>query len=259
MKYILQSFNGEVDLDVRVVEDLMKSLKRKVNYTFSEIEGLKFLSLEDDKDKYVPIGTLQFVGEWLKQAYNIKNINPIEIPEILRTKEFLKRDYRIVSFDEIPRKGYYFLKDVSVLKTFSYTGMMEELNFNLLDKTHLYQVSSILNVRSEYRVYVIDDNIEAIEQYDGMPLDVCDVRYIIDRGLLIKAKSLYELQKDHPKSYTIDLMVGDFGTAICEIHPFISVGLYTTLWGFNLLKAYRDGIDYVIQHNTQLEKFSVEM
>ena len=82
MKYILQSFNGEVDLDVRVVEDLMKSLKRKVNYTFSEIEGLKFLSLEDDKDKYVPIGTLQFVGEWLKQAYNIENINPIEIPEI---------------------------------------------------------------------------------------------------------------------------------------------------------------------------------
>jgi hypothetical protein len=45
-------------------------------------------------------------------------------------------------------------------------------------------------------------------------------------------------------------MVGKEGTAIIEIHNFTSIGLYTTIWGNELLYAYRDGIDYLLNDNT---------
>ena len=36
-------------------------------------------------------------------------------------------------------------------------------------------------------------------------------------------------------------------------HNFVSVGLYGTLWGNNLIYAYKDGIDYVINDNKELK------
>ena len=52
------------------------------------------------------------------------------------------------------------------------------------------------------------------------------------------------------KSYTIDVIVGAFGTAVLEVHNFTSVGLYNTLWQCNLLDAYVDGINYLIYDNS---------
>ena len=113
-------------------------------------------------------------------------------------------------------------------------------------KEHLYQVSEILNVQSEYRVYIIDGEIENVCNYNGDPLVLPDVNFIK------KANAIYSIQPDYPKSYTIDVMVSDKGTSIMEIHPFISVGLYSTLWGSNLLQAYIDGINYVRKYNTKI-------
>ena len=47
--------------------------------------------------------------------------------------------------------------------------------------------------------------------------------------------------------------MGKEGTAIIEVHNFTSVGLYTTLWGTDLLYAYRDGIDYLVNDNKIIE------
>jgi hypothetical protein len=58
---------------------------------------------------------------------------------------------------------------------------------------------------------------------------------------------------DYPRSLTIDVMVTDKGTELIEIHPFVSCGLYGTLWGDSLVYAYRDGIDYVLRHNTRID------
>ena len=53
----------------------------------------------------------------------------------------------------------------------------------------------------------------------------------------------------------MDLMVSKIkGTAIVEVHNFTSCGLYSTIWGDNLLYAYRDGIDYLINDNKPIEK-----
>ena len=202
----------------------------------------------DDVSDAIPIGSIEFVQTWLKKVHNIDRINPIEIPFILRKNEFLKRDYKIVSYDEIPKSGSFFIKDVSQLKGFSYNGNIAHIYDELesIDKSHLFQISEMVDIKSEYRVYIINGKIETISHYDGNPMILPDVE------LINKANIMWSLQKDYPKSCTIDVMVTDKGTSIIECHPFISVGLYSTLWGANLLEAYKDGINYVLKYNTKI-------
>lgn len=64
-----------------------------------------------------------------------------------------------------------------------------------------------------------------------------------------KAIGLVNTHEKHLKSYTIDVMVTPKGTALIEIHDFMAVGLYGTLWGGNLVYAYRDGMDYILDSN----------
>lgn len=169
----------------------------------------------------------------------------IEVPNVLQTKEFLKRDYHIIPFNKLPVNGKYFIKDATQLKNFCYQGELSFLPLQEMDPTHLYQISEIVDVLSEYRVYGIDHKIECIAHYNGNPLLLPDIT------LLNKANGLYQFEKDVPKSYTMDIMVTKQGTSIIEIHNFTSVGLYNTVWGTNLLYAYRDGIDYLLQYNKQ--------
>lgn len=67
--------------------------------------------------------------------------------------------------------------------------------------------------------------------------------------------NIYSMQYDCPKAYTMDLAVNEKGTLLLEIHPWIAVGLYNSLWNRNLLYAYRDGIQYVLDFNTQISEW----
>ena len=251
MKFLIQKY-PVLDMETEIVKDIIDTKRKHFHsYVIMHINELDQVSINEISDG-IPIGSIEFVQKWLKLVHNIDRINPIEIPSILRKDEFLKRTYKIVPFEQIPSSGNFFIKDVSQLKGFSYNGYIEYLKnnveFDFIDKTHLFQVSEIVNVLSEYRVYIINGKIEAISHYDGDPL------VFPDAVLINKANIMWSTQKDYPKSCTIDLMVTDRGTSFCECHPFISVGLYSSLWGTNLLQAYKDGIDYVIKHNTKISE-----
>ncbi|MBQ8218384.1 MAG: ATP-grasp domain-containing protein [Bacilli bacterium] len=254
-KFILQ--NDEMELEEFIIKKLL--IKNKYLHTYSSMSLRELKESTDLQDGYIPIGTIEFVSTYLSKVYNISVEIPIEIPKYLQTEEFLKRYYRIVEWTEIPRTGTFFLKDISVLKEFSgimnatFTDIDELFNYIpkgkfdaslILNKNHLFQVSSLLNIKSEYRVYVITGEIEAISNYNG------DATLLPDIELLNKAVMLIQAHEKYLKSYTIDLAVGDFGTAILEIHNFTSVGLYHNLWGDSLLYAYKDGIDYLINDNS---------
>lgn len=289
MFFILQKetfdWDNSTQIEMLMIKDLLRQTKYLHDYieislddfyTEDDIDDFDFTNYSKEKklkdktdfdDKFnnaVPIGTIQFVSAWLKIFKDIEKENAIEIPPILRTDEFLKRKYSIVKSQDIPRKGQYFIKNASTLKDFSYSG---ELEFFLYDEmfekpknsfdtslrlnpNDLYQVSEIVKVLSEYRVYIIDGKIASIDFYNGDPLKLPDVE------LINKANMLYSTQKDYPKSYSLDVMVTPKGTAIIEIHNFTSLGLYSTIWGTDLLYAYRDGIDYLINHNTKQTEFS---
>jgi hypothetical protein len=254
--FLLQSINDENALDIEYHLVKEKLNKCKYQHSYKEMSLLELKNSTPDIGM-IPIGTIEYVTEYLKKAYGIIRQNPIEIPEYLRTDEFLKRDYNIVTWDNIPRKGRYFIKNASKLKDFSYLGEMEyfitdeifekpvrEFDTTLrLSKNDLYVISSDFRPKSEYRVYVISGAIEAIVNYNG---DCC---MLPDISLLNKVIEIINFKEDFLKSYTIDVMVNDKGTAIIEIHNFTSIGLYTTLLGDNLLYAYKDGIDYLLKDN----------
>lgn len=209
----------------------------------------------------VPIGTIDFVNAWM-HLFHGHGMNPVEVPKCLRKEPFVCREYHITNADGIPRTGEWFIKDVTQLKAFS-TGLvrnMEKIDFDLLmkddyvpesgfdlgkiEKNHLFLASGFIDVKTEYRAYFIRGKLNSICCYSGDLLFYPDVQMILD------ANEVYMKEKDYPGSYTMDVMVTETHTEILEIHPFASVGLYTTIWPENLLYAYQDGIRYYIEHNT---------
>lgn len=283
MHFLLEdNKNDKFNYELMLVEEKIR--QNKYIHDFEKIDISIFYEYEEDSfgeiiktnklknsndfpeiyKKSIPIGSINFVSTWLKVFYNIDKENPIEIPPILRTDEFLKRKYSIVTADKLPRTGRYFIKDVSKLKEFTYSGDLEYFLFDemfepakspydyslRINPDHLFQVSEIVNILSEYRVYIIDGKIENIANYNG------DVTLFPDVELIKKANDLYSTQPDYPKSYSMDLMITPKGTAITEIHNYTSLGHYSTLFGDNLLYAYRDGIDYLLKHNTPITEFS---
>lgn len=255
MAHFLIQSDDVLDIELTIVKNLLSHTKYIHTFETISLKDIKNYT----KENAIPIGTIDFVSTYINNVYGIDREIPIEIPIYLQTTEFLKRTYSICDWKQIPRTGKYFLKDISILKEFSsiidtrFYDIDELFNYKkksdfdatlVLNKDHLFQISSILPIKSEYRVYVINHKIEAIANYDGDPLLYPDMQ------LLQKANNLINLHEKHLKSYTIDLAVGDFGTAILEIHNFTSVGLYHSLWGDDLLYAYIDGINYLKDDNS---------
>lgn len=240
IKILLQA-DSVLNIEKEIIKDILKETKR-----LHEVIEIKFESLQKMNsfaENYIPIGSIEFVNLYMKLAYNFESQYPIEIPTYLRTQEFLKRDYYITDYKNLPKSGQFFIKDVSTLKSFSQIINMEEIKEYNLNQLHFFQVSECFDIKSEYRVYVIDGKIENIVNYNG------DVTLFPDINLINKAISLIAINEKWLKSYTIDIMVGDKGTAIIEIHNFSAVGLYHNLWRHNLIYAYRDGIDYLLHDN----------
>lgn len=259
--FILQKDTKDLDIEDIIVREKLKSTKyinEYVELTQNELSNYN----EKYKEAY-PIGEINFVTKWLQMYTNVKHENPIEIPKYLRTDEFLKREYTIGTWEDIPRSGKWFIKDASILKYFSNIMHMDiEYNEELFDyepknkfdstlvlhKNSKYVISSPFNIVSEYRIYVIGGEIEAIINYNGDPTILPDIK------LLNKAINLINNNEKWLRSYTVDIMINSKGeTAIIEIHNFASVGLYGTLWGTNLLSAYKDGITYLINDNKEIE------
>lgn len=253
--FLLQKDNNTLEIEETLIRDVLNRNKYTHSYSIASIKDIDNLS----DDNLVPIGTIEFVTKYLSKFDYCSHEVPVEIPKYLQTEEFLKRDYKICNWNEIPRHGKFFLKDVSELKTYgsvtdtAYTDIDEVFNYKAesksdytlaLNKEHLYQVSSLLSIDTEYRVYVIGHDIVAITAYEGSPVNLPDIK------LLQKAIMMMQFNEKYLRSYTIDIAVGKFGTAILEIHNFTSVGLYHALWGSELAYAYVDGINYLKLDNT---------
>lgn len=257
MKFILQSIyaNDRYDIDRAVMLNMLLD-RQKRGLDSVEIMSMQnlnyFNTLSND---IIPIGDLEFTREYLRKSDNIQNLNPIEIPEILRNSHFIKREYQIIYGKEVPKTGRYFIKSAQTLKDFTYLGSMENIaeNYDIkINPDELYVVSSIIeNVQAEYRVFVHRGKILGVKQYDGDPLTKI-TRQSIKR--LKQIVGVLSIDDQMPKSYTIDIMAykneqtGQMDFEIIEVHPIVSVGLY----GFDsdkLLEMYVDGIRYYREIN----------
>lgn len=253
MRFVLQKQkNKPIDIDTRILLDELD--KQKYIHTYETVSECDWAKREKWKD-VIPVGDLDFVGSFLRDVHGVQNMNPIEVPEVLRQDRFLKRKYAIVDLADLPKSGMYFTKYVSKLKVFSHVGPIETLQYTdegkePFLKPGLYQVSEVVDILAEYRCFVHDDKLIAINYYDG------DCRVFPDVKEIERMVGMYMLDKDRPRAYTMDIaVIRDRGTAILEVHPWVSVGLYGYMFGSDLPYCYRDGLQYYIEKNKKVEKY----
>ena len=247
MYYIIEnSKQNEPEKDLFI--DNIRNLDYLVEYDTMSYDKLSHKLNSNTKSRYseaIPVGTIPFVSLWLKTFHN-KNMTPIEVPPILRTEEFLKRDYKVITKDQIPKTGRYFLKCVDGLKTGSIIGRMDNIDVFDLSNKNLFVLSEYIPITTEYRVYVVDNEIANICCYCGY------VGLYPDYALITKAVQLLKQSGDMPKSYTLDVGVNNNGTFVLEVHAFASIGIYTTLIN-DLPFAYSQGIDWYIHNNYNIK------
>lgn len=200
--------------------------------------------------KIIPVGTLEFVQTALDKIYDRHiEMTPIEIPEALRGYTG-GRKYDIVRGADIPKECLadskrWFLKDASHLKRWN-NLLLEGDCSAYIDPDTKYVVSERVNIISEYRVFVYRDEILAVQNYLGDPI-------LFPNSTTLNAIIQDYSTIDHPKSYTADIGLilrpsGSVKTALIEIHPFVSCGLY----GFyekDILSMLEDGIDWYVAHS----------
>ena len=202
---------------------------------------------EDFPTEYIdaiPVGSIQFTEAYLKIFHNIEHEPPIEIPKALQEVDFLKRKYFECGFDSLPKTGNFFVKDISHQKQFTFIGNIENITDAIdFDPAHKFQVSEILDILSEYRIYVINGEIVNIVRYKG------DVTVFPKVEFIKNVINKYSTIKEHYNSYSFDIMITTRGEALIEIHSFLSLGLYSNCWDNKLLLGYIEGINKLKSKN----------
>lgn len=172
--------------------------------------GIQYYILED----VVPIGTVEFVLEYLKKYYYIDNIKPLNIPQKLMKPEYLKRwvhfsnnDKPIFNAGDKP----IFVKDNTKIKGFT----------NFIEPTRGYPsgeylVSEYIDIDSEWRAFVFNNELVGLQNYSG------------DFTMFPDVTLVEQMIKDfnYPHPYTLDIGINNKGTFIIECHDFFSCGLY---------------------------------
>lgn len=259
MQFILQKESEFEDGDIFNLRVLLKGQKFQHSFTTEGIDFFEGAAKESEKLKEaIPVGSLDFVGTYLKYVYGIDNMNPIEVPKVLCREDFLRRMYSIIPLKELlTKKGFFFTKYASALKYFSHTGLVEQLSagygeYNNFLKEGYYVFSEVVDIMAEYRVFVLNDEIKAIQFYDGDPLVMPSSEELKQ---LQKMVMMYQMDNTRPMAYSLDVAIlrentaKGRGLAILECHPFACLGLYG-FYSSSLPYCYRNGLDWYIKHNT---------
>lgn len=228
MKFLIQKINGEIRHD----------------FAFTLLESIRFknwLSRDNKKDKivvkfantfeitdpdmiypnpfkpyhkdYVPVGSVDFVTDFLMYFYNIYP-KPINVPQELF--DFAMR--AIFNGDNLSLKGCigkYFVKSNDKIK---YFAEVVDCGVNNTVPIGHYQISEFIGIESEWRAFVYQNKLVGLQNYSGDFTMFPNVSHI---EMMIKD------YKSAPVAYTLDVGVFNYcDTFIIEVHDFFSCGLY---------------------------------
>ena len=228
MKFLIQKVNGEVKHDFAFT--LLKAIEFHNWLHKEEVMKVKFLdyievSEPDDiyplqfkpfhKD-YIPIGSVEFVTEFLGHFYGLTP-KPINIPNELLSYEFTKRFVFNGSDKEVV--GKKFIKSNDKIK--GYADIVDDM-FDIPEGN--YQISDVISIDSEWRAFVYQNRLVGLYNYCGEFTKFPNVG---------KIKEMIAAYKNAPVAYTLDIGVcdehtyaDDIGTVVIECHDFFSCGLY---------------------------------
>jgi hypothetical protein len=160
-----------------------------------------------DTDNYVPIGSVEFVSDYL-YVFHRSRPKPMNIPAELMKFEFTRR--AVINGTEKDITEKLFVKSNDTIK-----GLTE-----LTDSAPVgnYQISEIVDFKTEWRAFVYKQKLVGLQNYAGdftcFP-NVDVIHKMIDECINL------------PIAYTLDVgVIEDDHTVIIEAHDFFSVGLY---------------------------------
>lgn len=205
----------------------------------------------DIKKRIVPVGNINFINEGLKYVMGTEKVKqkPIEIPDILL--KYTNRYYAKFKGEYIKKNldtSKYFIKDIDTLKNWNnllYLGQDVE---RFIQDDVLYSVSELIDIISEYRVFVSNDEVVGCQNYLG------DVLTFPNKCTIQDMVEAYKEDKTRPKAYTLDIGVikdkeNREVTVPLEIHNFTSCGLY----GFfdeKVLPMLAKGFMHLVEENS---------
>lgn len=220
--FLIQTVNNEIvhDFSFGLLEAIRYHKwyygKDTYNYVLSEttdrpmMNNIQYYPFSD----IVPIGTVEFVLEFLRKHYGINNIKPLNIPQQLMKPEYLKR-WTKYSSNDTPvfnaGKEPIFVKDNTRIK--GWTNIVESSKGYPAGE---YLISEYVYIDSEWRAFVSSNKLVGLQCYSG------DFTCFPDVDLIEKMIEDFNYQT----AYTLDVGMNDRGTFIIEAHDFFSCGLY---------------------------------
>lgn len=230
MKFLIQKINNEIRHDFTFT--LIESA-RFYNWLHNDSRiTLKYLNTIDIvepgdiyppfdfkdyhyKQKYVPVGSIDFVIEYLNRMYGL-NPKPINVPEAL----FDRAKRRIWNGTEKDLKGKLFVKSNDYFKgTCGIFNEKEPINLPIGN----YQFSDVISIASEWRVFVYNGKVVGLQNYAG------DFDLFPEMWKIKQMVYEYHANGKPPIAYTLDIGINrnyERDTFVIEVHDFFSCGLY---------------------------------
>lgn len=195
----------------------------KIECDYIKLDVLKEHVLSPQRlREFVPVGTIEFVEEVMRQAYGIDHIRPQNIPGPICDKNYCGRNIvQSCHVSEVPKLmdkwhvDSVFIKSAQVVKS-DLTNIYGQDNLPKTDE--LLFASEPISIETEYRVFVKRGIIQAAKHYTGDPWITPNKNAV---------KRLVAAIGDTLPAYTLDVGVTTDGRTVpIEVHNFISCGLY---------------------------------
>jgi hypothetical protein len=241
MKFLIQRTNGEIrhDFAFTLLENLrfrkwLNRREKKNEYIVKFVDYDDEIPEPDDiypmpfkpfhKD-YVPVGSVEFVTDFLNHFYGIIP-KPVNVPPELALRGFTQRP--LINGDERIAEnlnGMWFVKSADKIKGYKEVLELDVNHYTTALPKGNYQYSQYRAIDSEWRAFVYDKKLVGLQCYSGEFTVFPNVDRI---KLMIAAYS------SAPIAYTLDVGVYEEydQTFVIEVHDFFSCGLY----GFNSIK-----------------------
>jgi len=237
MNFLIQTVDGEVmhDFCFAAIQAC------KYNNWYKKTDEYKYILTDYvpnfiDKRYIIPIGTVEFVHEYLIRYYNIFP-KPINVPEELFA--YSNRKIFNTTGAELEGHGELFIKSNEEIK-FIITGIYDT-NSWALPKGN-YQASEIIEIKSEWRAFVYKNKLVGLSNYSGDFTIFTDINRI---------NNMIHDYKNSPIAYTLDVGITDnWDTVIIEVHRFYSCGLYGFSDSSILLQMFSSAFNELIQNKS---------
>lgn len=224
-KFIIQKIGEEISSDSATLIESINYQKfiGNNNYEYMVVKDLN--DFKGNCERTIPIGTIEFVEEFIKK-YNLKsnNFKPIHINNSF-TKNQKVTQSKIDIVNALTYSEEVFIKPFDKFKSdFSdkYGYIFNKSNLDLFVDGNKYFISKILDIVSEYRVFIFFDNIKGIYNYSGSFTE-----FLTEEDLKTIKEMINEIKVEGLNAYTLDIgILSNRKIQLLEIHPFFSCGLY---------------------------------